>query len=218
MPDNTRGSVNITANEAARYYDVTLSNPGTITLDMNPQIDTLSIAGAQSQLVIGAPYTLEVLLGTTLSAGTLTMAGGTLATSEFLMSGGLLTGGGTIGWLAELSRTLREQRVRHRHRRHGGPVGTLSIQGNYTQTGGLLQFQLAPTGASGKLAVTNTATLGGTSTLGVSVTPGLYGLSTPYALLTAGAISGQFAQFISSRRLPHFSRSLGPSTVPRPSM
>jgi outer membrane autotransporter protein len=29
------------------------------------------------------------------------------------------------------------------------------------------------------------------------VMPGLYGLSTPYALLTAGAISGQFAQFIS---------------------
>jgi hypothetical protein len=46
-----------------------------------------------------APYTLEVLLGITLSANTLTMAGGTLATSEFLMSGGLLTGGGTIGGL-----------------------------------------------------------------------------------------------------------------------
>src|SRR5262249_41367499 len=71
VPDNTRGSVNIDANEAARYFDVTLNNPGTITLDMNPQIDALSIAGAQSQLVIGGPYTLEVLLGTTLSAGTL---------------------------------------------------------------------------------------------------------------------------------------------------
>ena len=80
-PDNTRGSVNIAANEAARYYDVTLSNPGTITLDMNPQIDDLSIAGAQSQLVIGGPYTLQVLLDTTLSAGTLTMLpGGTLNT------------------------------------------------------------------------------------------------------------------------------------------
>ena len=78
VPDNTRGSVNFDANQAARYYDVTLNNPGTITLDMNPQIDTLSIAGAQSQLVIGGPYTLEVLLDTRLSAGTLTMAGGTL--------------------------------------------------------------------------------------------------------------------------------------------
>jgi subtilase-type serine protease len=35
VPDNTRGEVNFNANEAARYYDVTLNNPGTITLDMN---------------------------------------------------------------------------------------------------------------------------------------------------------------------------------------
>jgi hypothetical protein len=30
-PDNTRGNVDINANQAARYYAVTLSNPGTIT-------------------------------------------------------------------------------------------------------------------------------------------------------------------------------------------
>src|SRR5262249_12802266 len=115
---------------------------------MNPQIDDLSIMGAQSQLVIGGPFTLQVLLDTTLSAGTLTMLpGGILAT------------------------------------------------GTYTQTGGLLQYLLAPGGA-GRITVVNTATLGGT--LGVTVAPGLYGLSTQYTLLTAGAISGQFAQFISS--------------------
>ena len=104
--------------------------------------------GAQSQLVIGGPYTLQVLLDTTLSAGTLTMLpGGILAT------------------------------------------------GSYTQTGGLLQFQLAPSG-SGRVEVANVANLGGT--LGVGVTPGLYGLSTSYTLVSAGTISGQFAQFISS--------------------
>jgi outer membrane autotransporter protein len=148
VPDNTRGNVTDYQNDIVRYYQVTLSNPGTVTLDMNPQIDALSIEGAQSQLVIGGPYTLEVLLGTMLSAGTLTML----------------------------------------------PGGTLTT-GTYTQTGGLLQFLLAPGGA-GRITVANTAALGGT--LGVTVTPGLYGLSTQYKLLTAGAISGQFAQFISS--------------------
>jgi subtilase-type serine protease len=147
-PDNTRGVADIAGNQAARYYNVTLSNPGTITLDMNPQIDNLSIMGAQSQLVIGGPFTLQVLVGTMLSAGTLTMLpGGTLAT------------------------------------------------GAYTQTGGLLQYVLAPSG-TGRIAVVNTATLGGA--LGVTVTPGLYGLSTPFTLLSAGAVSGQFAQFFSS--------------------
>jgi outer membrane autotransporter protein len=145
VPNNTVGNV---GNNPARYYQVTLSNPGTITLDMNAQIDNLSIMGPQSQLAIAGPNTLQVLLDSGLSAGALTMLpGGTLAT------------------------------------------------GTYTQTGGLLQYLLAPGGA-GRITVVNTATLGGA--LGVTVTPGLYGLSTPYTLLTAGAISGQFAQFISS--------------------
>ena len=145
---NTANYIDADGDIVARYYNVILSNRGTITLDMDPQIDNLSIMGPQSQLVIGG-HTLQVLLDTRLSEGRLTMLpGGTLAT------------------------------------------------GTYTQTGGRLQFELAPGGASGRVAVASTATLGGT--LGVAVRPGLYGLSTPYTLLTAGEISGQFAQFISS--------------------
>jgi hypothetical protein len=53
-PDNTRGSVDMAANEAARYYNVTLLDPGTITLDMNPQIDTLSIEGAHHRFAVHA--------------------------------------------------------------------------------------------------------------------------------------------------------------------
>jgi hypothetical protein len=71
----------------------------------------------------------------------------------------------------------------------------------------LLQFQLTPGGA-GRITVVNTATLGGT--LGVTVTPGLYGLLTQYTLLTAGAISGQFAQFISSLPRSAFLSLSGP--------
>ena len=92
VPNNT--VISYTA--GARYYDVTLSNLGTITLDMNPTIDTLAIAGAQSQLVLPAGFMLTTVLSTTLSAGTLTMSGGTLISPEFLMSGGMLTGSGTV--------------------------------------------------------------------------------------------------------------------------
>ena len=102
VPNNT--VISYTA--GARYYDVTLSNPGTITLDMNPTIDTLAIAGAQSELVIPAPYTLEVLLGTTLSAGTLTMAAvrsSTLPVSDERRpadaAGGTIAGGWRCGRL-----------------------------------------------------------------------------------------------------------------------
>jgi outer membrane autotransporter protein len=212
VPNNTQNFIDSEGDKVARYYDVKLSNPGTITLDMSPTIDTLSIAGAQSQLIIGAPFTLEVLLGTKLSDGTLRMAGGTLATSEFLMSGGLLMGNGTIAGSPSFQGPCGSNVCLTVTGGTVAPAGTLTIQGNYTQTGGQLQFQLAPTRANGQLAVTNTATLGGT--LGVTVTPGLYGLSTPYPLLTAGAIKGTFAQFISSPLSAFLSFSGGPIYSP----
>jgi hypothetical protein len=95
VPNNTIPA-NITQTSAARYYQVTLSNPGTVTLDMNPTIDTLAIAGAQSQLVLPAGFTLTTVLNTTLSAGTLAMSGGVLSSPGLLISGGLLTGNGTV--------------------------------------------------------------------------------------------------------------------------
>ena len=182
------------AQNTARYYDVTLRNPGTITLDMNPTIDTLAITGAQSQLVLPAGFTLTTVLSTTLSAGTVAMSGGVLSSPEMLISGGLLTGNGMIvaagGNTGVCSTGVCNT---------GGtvmPVGTLTIQGNYTQTGGVLAYQLSPTGASGILAVQGTANLGGT--LGVTVLPGLYALSTQYDVLTASSVNGQFAQVSSS--------------------
>jgi outer membrane autotransporter protein len=158
VPNNTVGIVDPEGATVARYYNVTLSNAGTITLDIDPQIDNLSIMGPQSELKIGG-HRLEVLLDTNLSAGFLTMLpGGILAT------------------------------------------------GTYTQTGGVLQYVVAPGLLNGKITATGIATLGGA--LGVTVTPGLYGLSTSYTLLTAGEVKGTFAQFISSPPSAFLSLSL----------
>jgi hypothetical protein len=54
----------------------------------------------------------------------------------------------------------------------------------------VLAYQLTPSSASGTLAVQGTATLGGT--LGATVLPGLYALSTEYRVLTASSRVGQF--------------------------
>ena len=162
---NIAPGTNVTQN-TARYYDVTLSSPGTITLNMNPTIDTLKIAGAQSQLVLPAGFTLTTVLSTTLSAGTLAMSGGTLA-----------------------------------------------VQGNYTQTGGVLAYQVSPTSAFGStVAVTGTASLGGV--LAATVTPGLYANSTRYpGILTAHPINGQFAQVVSSSVFLPAAASYNPTSV-----
>lgn len=180
----------------ARYYQVTLANAGTVMLDTNPTIDTLAIAGGQSRLSIGAPFTLTTALATTLSAGSLTMNGGTLVSPEFRISGGLLSGTGTVTAAGGTSGLCNSGVCDT-----GGivqPVGTLTIQGNYTQTNGTLRFQVTPTGTTDRLAVNpGTATLGGT--VNAVVAPGLYGSSTLYSnTLTATAVTGSFAHATSS--------------------
>jgi uncharacterized protein with beta-barrel porin domain len=210
VPNNTSGPVDFNANQAARYYQVTLSNPGMITLDMDPTIDTLAIAGTQSQLVLPAGFTLTTVLSTTLSAGTLAMSGGVLSSPEMLISGGLLTGDGTIV-AAGGDTGVCDTGVCNT----GGtvmPVGTLAIQGNYTQTGGMLAYQVSPTSVFGTLAVTGTATLGGV--LAVTVTPGLYANSTRYAgVITAHPINGQFAQVASSSVFLPAAATYNPTSV-----
>lgn len=64
---------------------------GKITLNMNPTIATLAIAGAQSQLVLPSGFTLTTVLNTTLSAGMAAMSGGTLAVrGNYTQTGGVL--------------------------------------------------------------------------------------------------------------------------------
>jgi hypothetical protein len=159
VPNNRDGSLTSFPGDAGRFFQVQLTQPGQITVDMNATIDTLRITGAQSELVLPTGSALTTVLSTTLSAGTLTMSGGTLASPEVLISGGGLTGNGTIvaagGDTGVCSTGVCNT---------GGtvmPEGTLAIRGNYTQSGsGVLAYQLSPTAASGTLTVTGTATLG----------------------------------------------------------
>jgi outer membrane autotransporter protein len=210
VPNNTDNYIDSEGDKVARYYNVTLSNPGTITLDMNPTIDTLAIAGAQSQLVLPAGFTLSTVLSTTLSAGTLAMRGGTLSSPEMLISGGLLTGNGTI-----ISNGGNTGLCATGVCNTGGivmPIGTLAIRGNYTQTGGTLAYQLSPSAAFGNLAVQGNVSLGGA--LQGIVTPGLYANATRYGeVLTATNVTGQFAQVTASSVFFKLAAAYEPTSV-----
>ena len=73
----------------------------------------------------------------------------------------------------------------------GGTIGTLTINGNYTQVpSGVLSIEVTPT-ANSRLAVTGTANLAGTVVLVAD--PGSYRKGTTYNYLTAGSINGAFA-------------------------
>jgi hypothetical protein len=135
-----------------------LSNPGTITLDLNTQVSALWVTGQQSQLVVASPFTLTATTNTILSNGILTV-NGTLNTPSLGITGGVLNGTGTITapggtFVNNSAGTIAP----------GTPsaVGTLTIAGDYSQgPSGTLQIRLASTG-SDRLAVTGEADLGGT--------------------------------------------------------
>ena len=97
--------------------------------------------------------------------------------------GGLLTGAGTIQANVTNAATVEP----------GDPFGTLTIDGNYTQTAtGVLLIQIGGPSQYGQLAVTGTATLGGT--LEVSLLNNYVpAVGTSFQILSFAQSSGDFA-------------------------
>ena len=183
VPKNTVGIVPNFEN-VARYFNVTLANAGTITLDINPTIDSLAITGPSAQLTIPQNQTLTTVVGSGMSAGTL-LVNGLLGTQTLTLTGGVLSGGGTVIATGGVI--------------NGGTIapgttsamGTLSIAGNYTQTSnGTLSIRLGST-SSDKLAVGGAASLNGTLQLASAGEP--FTLGTTYSVLSANSVSGSFA-------------------------
>ncbi len=195
VPNNTDGTVTGTLS-LGRYYQVTLANNGTITLDMNPTIDSLTVSGASSQLALPVNSTLTTVVSTKLSAGTVRLAGGNLVSPEIGITGGLLTGFGTIT-AAGGSTGVCNIGVCNTGGilapRASMTISSMTIKGNYTQGAAGTLSITAGSNTADQLSVSGTATLGGT--LSVTLVPqvGSIADNTSYYIVTAGARSGTFA-------------------------
>lgn len=77
------------------YFDVTLSNSGTTTLDMDAVVDALTIANTGATLDILEDYYLLAWIDTQIVGGTLNVDGA-LISRDVLNIGGLMTGTGGI--------------------------------------------------------------------------------------------------------------------------
>jgi outer membrane autotransporter protein len=121
--------------------------------------------------------------GGALVVGDDTHAGASLASAVTVNGGGTLGGIGTIGGLNVASGGTVAP---------GNSIGTLTVAGNASfAAGSTYQVEINPAGASDRLAVTGTATLGGTVAL--TKAAGLYAPGTRYTILTAGGgVSGAF--------------------------
>jgi hypothetical protein len=167
---------------------VTWTVPGGLTLNGVLTLTgptTLDVAGDFSNvgtLSIGNGALLSVGTADYTQSGGSTTVDGTLIAANVYLDGGLLSGSGTIQANVVNAALLVP----------GDPFGTLTVQGNYTQTpAGVLLIQIAGPKQYGHLAVTGSATLDGT--LQVSLldnyvpAPGA-----PFQILTFAGYSGGF--------------------------
>lgn len=182
VPDN--GDDTFTVGAPTAFYNVTLDQAGTTTLDGDAEIDTLHLAHPAAGLTVTSGNVLETVLAAQVSAGHLKVNGG-LGASALTLAGGLLSGAGTVAAasVANTGATLAP----------GNSIGTLTIAGNYTQSAGAtLAVEIDRTSAD-RLAVNGNAMLAGTLSVDLLDGGTVPLADTTYTILTAtGAVSGGF--------------------------
>jgi outer membrane autotransporter protein len=171
---------------------------------------TLNQSGTGAQVLDGN----ETFASTTVSAGTLEVGdinntSASLTSPVTVSSGGTLMGHGSItGNLTSSGGTVQP----------GGTIGTLTINGNYTQNASSnLAIELNPT-TSSVLRVNGSASLAGMLTLmpdtGSAYPTGAYTIGKQYQILTASnGVTGTFGTVMSSDPIIVFSEIYTPTAV-----
>ncbi|MDE1938105.1 MAG: autotransporter outer membrane beta-barrel domain-containing protein [Alphaproteobacteria bacterium] len=156
VPNDTNG--NPATNSPARYYDVTLWQAGTTTLDNNTAIvDRLTINGAQTGLTIGPNGNLASLIDTTMYAGNFRVDGQYVSIGDIALMGGVLSGSGSVTapYTTAVLGAIAPGTV--------GTTGNLTVWGNVILSSGSgLLIDMSPT-AIDRLDVYGQLSLGGTA-------------------------------------------------------
>ena len=179
---------------AARYYDVTLRNAGTVTLNSNVTVDNFGISGATSGLVIASGASLTSLVEVNQFTGTMAVNGTLTSLGDYFLMSGLLSGTGRINapFTTSVIGNIAPGTL--------GTVGTLTLAGNLAMaSGSTFVVDIGAAGVSDRLAVVTAApgsglaNIGGrvilTPTAGTTVRSG-----DVYTILTAqGGVTGTFS-------------------------
>ena len=151
---------------SARYFDVTLSAVGNMTLGSAVTIDRFTVAGAQSQLTLNAGATLNSLIDFNQVTGIIANNGTINSGGDYFFMSGLLTGTGRVNapFVTSVLGNFAPGTL--------GTIGTLTIGGNLVMaSGSTLAIDVGPGGTSDRLAVVTTTAAGvtpanGTANLG----------------------------------------------------
>ena len=132
---------------------------------------------------------------------------GSVANMGFFANNGTITGNVTNLGVLSGTGTIGGDLINTGLLAPGNSIGTMSVTGNYSQTGGTYQAEVNASGQSDRLNVTGTATIGAGSTVSVAPESGVYAARTKYTLLNAtGGVSGAYASV--SSLLPFLQPSL----------
>ncbi len=178
---------------AGRYYDVTLRNAGTVTLNSAVTIDRFTILGASSQLTVSAGASMNSLIDIMHGTG-IVQNNGTITTGgDYLFTSGLLGGTGRINtpFLTSVMGNFAPGTL--------GTVGTLTLGGNLVMaSGSSYAVDLGAGNTSDLLAVVANGASTGSANVGGRVIFSAAGGHTIrngdlYTILTAtGGVTGTF--------------------------
>nr|WP_315457152.1 autotransporter domain-containing protein [uncultured Sphingorhabdus sp.] len=192
VPNNVN-SVRATGT-AGRYFDVTLRNAGTITLNSAVTIDRFTIAGAQSQLTVANGASLNSLIDITQATGIVQNNGVITTGGDYLFTSGLLSGTGRVNapFLTSVMGNFAPGTL--------GTIGTLTIGGNVVMSSGsTFAVDLGAGGTSDLLSVVANGGSSGLANVGGRVIFSPAGGATIRAndvftiLTAAGGVSGTFS-------------------------
>ncbi len=190
----TAGGVSIGSLEGAGAFNLgskqlTVGGNNLSTTVSGTIADGGEMGGVGASLVKAGTGTLTLTGNNTFTGGTTVNAGmlvvnGSLASPVTVNAGSMLGGSGTLGGLVANGATLMP----------GNSIGTLNINGNFTQNGGVYQVEANAAGQSDRINVGGTATISNGATVQVLAQPGNYGRSTTYTILRAnGGLAGTYS-------------------------
>ena len=188
VPDNTDGTPGESFANPAQYFDVLLTNPGRTTVDMDVEIDRLTVADHKAVFELPEGYDFTSIIGVEQYGGR-AFIDGNLNAGIVALFGGRTLGNGTVA--TDVLFNIAGQLV------PGGvnDPGTFTIDGSYVQTsGGTLMVNiglLRGVTSSDLLQVTGDASLAGLlHVTPLNRIPVRFG--SEYTILSANSVVGNF--------------------------
>ena len=183
VPDNI--DADVAGGVKARYFEVTLDQAGTTSLNSDVTIDRLNVGG-EAGLMINAGSSMSALIDVNQTAGRIAVDGTLNSVGDYSLFSGLLSGSGTINapFLTNIAGGIAPGAV--------GTIGTLAVNGNVIlSSGSTLMIDLGASGDSDLLAVDGIADIGGTVVF--SPVGGFQAATSTYRILSAtGGVTDEF--------------------------